>query len=116
LVATQLGAVFCNSLRPWESSESLGVLCTNLQINVHKPLVIVFDDIDVAITKIHRNNKLMQVQKDASTNAAYKPLQIADRSEQFLVQQGIYPHVVMTSVHSPSWFHNYIHPTLALDE
>lgn len=96
LVATQLGAVFCNSLRPWESSESLGVLCTNLQINVHKPLVIVFDDIDVAITKIHRNDKLMQVQKHASTNAAHKPLQIADRSDwtQFLdnIQQGIYPH------------------------
>jgi hypothetical protein len=53
LVANEFGGSFCNTLKPWQPGDSLGSLHSEVEPKFNKPLVLVFDEFDSALNKIH---------------------------------------------------------------
>jgi hypothetical protein len=55
LLAANFSSSFCNTLRPWQPGDSIGSLYSEIEPTAAKPLVVVFDEIDSALVKIHTN-------------------------------------------------------------
>jgi hypothetical protein len=98
LVANELGSSFCNTLKPWQPGDMLSTVYNEAEPTVNKPLVIVFDEIDTVIMKIHeegivRHNKI-------TTAVTDKPGWNHMLDE---IQRGMYPDliVIMTSNKGP---------------
>jgi hypothetical protein len=98
LVANELGSAFCNTLKPWQPGDMLSTIYNEAEPTVNKPLIIVFDEIDTAIMKIHeegivRHNKI-------TTAVTDKPGWNHMLDE---IQRGMYPDliVIMTSNKGP---------------
>lgn len=53
LVANRFSSSFCNTLKPWQPGDTLGCLISEVEPTAQKPLIIVFDEIDLTILKIH---------------------------------------------------------------
>jgi len=53
LVANKFSSSFCNSLKPWQPGDTIGCLISEVEPTAQKPLIIVFDEIDHTILKIH---------------------------------------------------------------
>jgi hypothetical protein len=53
LVANEFGSSFCNTLKPWQPGDTLGTLHSEVEPKFMRPLVLVFDEFDTALTKIH---------------------------------------------------------------
>lgn len=97
LVAQKLNAAFCPNLKLWSPGETIEELYHECQPTVKRPLVILLDEIDQVLEKIHRQ-----------TLSRHKsiPTAILDKTDwnQFLdrFQFAFFPHtiIVMTSNHS----------------
>ena len=100
LVASQLGGVFCNTLKPWQPGDSLGMLYTDVEPKVNKPLVIVFDEFDSTILRIHENT--IQPHKHLPTSIIDKSGWNHTLDE---IQRGMYQDVILilTSNKSPDF-------------
>ena len=91
LLARELGATYCNSLRPWQQGNSLGELHADVGASDAHPLVLVFDEFDVALTRIHEG---------LVTEIGSKgPIHITDKStwNRFLddIGRGLYPYIIL---------------------
>jgi len=53
LVANDFGSTFCNTLKPWQPGDTLGTLHSEVEPKFMRPLILVFDEFDTAILKIH---------------------------------------------------------------
>jgi len=102
LVANELGGAFCNTLRPWQPGDTIGLLHSEVEPSPSKPMVIVFDEFDSALIKIHEgippHNKM--------------PIAVTDKPgwNHMLdeIQRGMYQDIVLilTSNRGPDFIHS----------
>jgi hypothetical protein len=53
LLANEYGSSLCETLKPWQPGDNIGLLHSEVEPSQEKPLVIVFNEIDAALLKIH---------------------------------------------------------------
>jgi SpoVK/Ycf46/Vps4 family AAA+-type ATPase len=53
LLANEYGGNLCETLKPWQPGDSIGQLHAEVEPTPEKPLIIVFNEIDAALMKIH---------------------------------------------------------------
>jgi hypothetical protein len=108
LVANEFGGSFCNTLQPWQPGDNLGILHSEVEPTQAKPLVVVFDEVDAAILRIH----------EGIPAHSKIPIVVADKpgwNRMFdEIQRGMYPDmiVILTSNRGPDFIdsldHSYI--------
>jgi hypothetical protein len=54
LLANDYGGHLCETLKPWQPGDNLGLLHSEVEPTPDKPLIIVFNEIDAALIKIHK--------------------------------------------------------------
>lgn len=100
LLAQHLSGRFCNTLRPWQPGDQLCDLFNEVEPTADHPLVIVFDEVDRVLLKIHA---------EAIPPHAKIPISVMNKVgwNRMLdeIDWGLYPHVVliMTSNHPPEY-------------
>jgi hypothetical protein len=89
LVANEFSSSFCNTFKPWQPGDTLGSLISEVEPTPQKPLVIVFDEIDMALTKIH----------NGIPPHKHIPIAVEDKSgwNHMLdsIQRGMYPNMIL---------------------
>jgi len=99
LVASEFASYFCNTFKPWQPGDTLGLLISEVEPTPQKPLIIVFDEIDLVFSKI----------KDGIPLHKNIPTLVADKSgwNHMLdsIQRGMYPNVILiiTSNYGPDY-------------
>jgi len=53
LLANEYGGHLCETFKPWQPGDNLGVMHSEVEPTPDKPLIIVFNEIDAALLKIH---------------------------------------------------------------
>ena len=102
LVANRFSSSFCNTLKPWQPGDTIGSLLSEVEPTAQKPLVIVFDEIDLTLIKIHQG---IPPHKTV-------PTLVADKSgwnNMFdAIQRGFYPNiiVIITSNKGPEFINS----------
>lgn len=102
LIAKQLKAHYCNTLKPWQPGDSLGEFHCDVEPSADKPLVVVFDEFDDALVHIH----------NGITPHKNIPISTPDKAgwNRMLdeIQWGMYPHLilVLTSNRKPEFITN----------
>jgi len=93
---------YCNSFKPWQPGDSLGSLYCEIEPTSEKPLVIVMDEFDCIIQRIHEgihNHKSIPIstQNKAGWNA------FVDE-----ISRGMYPNLILilTSNKSPEFLNS----------
>jgi len=100
LLAKKLNGAYCNTIKPWQPNNSLDMLYAEFDPGCNKPVVLVFDEVDTAITNIH-SEKIEDHKKYAvmtKNKAGWN--QMLDQ-----IQRGMYPHLIllMTSNKTPDY-------------
>jgi hypothetical protein len=54
LIANEFASSFCNTLKPWMPGDTLGSILNEVEPTPQKPLILVFDEFDMVIDKIHK--------------------------------------------------------------
>ena len=99
LLANAYGGSYCNTLKPWQPGDTLSALYAEVEPTKDSPLVVVFDEFDTALLRVH-----VGIERHKNL-----PIQVADKTgwNQLLdeIQLGIYPHliVLMTSNRTPEF-------------
>ena len=110
LLASEYGGSLCNTLKPWQPGDTIDMVHTDVEPTSAKPLVLVFDEVDTALIKIHEG---IEPHKDQPTVAGDKPGWNHMLDE---IQRGMFPHliVIMTSNRTPEFIRSldpsYIRP------
>jgi hypothetical protein len=100
LLAERLGAVYCNTLKPWQPGDMIGDLYAEAEPSAVKPLVIAFDEFDGPLVAIHTGTVL---------GHKNLPTPIADKAgwNRFFdeIARGMFPHliIVLTSNRDPTF-------------
>lgn len=99
LLAEKLNGSLCNTLKPWQPNDTIDILHSDVEPTKNKPLIIVFDEVDSALLKIHegipQHNKI--------------PTMVSDKTgwNHMLdeIQRGMYPNIIllMTSNRTPEF-------------
>ena len=89
LLANEYKGSYCNTLKPWQPGDTLSGLYSEAEPTEDSPLVVVFDEFDGALIRIHsgiepHKNLPTQIQDKAGWN------QMLDE-----IQRGMYPHLIM---------------------
>jgi len=102
LLANELGGVFCNTLKPWQPGDTIGLLHSEVEPTPSKPLIIVFDEFDSALIKIHEG---IPPHKNLPTAVSDKPGWNLMLDE---IQRGMYQDMIliMTSNRGPDFIHS----------
>ena len=99
MLADRIGGSYCNTLKPWQPGDTLADLYAEAEPSATKPLVIAFDEVDVALMAIHAG-----IPSHKTT-----PILIPDKAgwNRFLdeIDRGLYPHLVLllTSNRTPDF-------------
>jgi hypothetical protein len=110
LLANEFGTSFCNTLKPWQPGDTVGILYSEIEPTTLKPLILVFDEIDSALQRIHEG---IAPHKQIPTAVADKPGWNHMLDE---IQRGMYPDIIliMTSNRDPDFINSldpsYIRP------
>jgi len=102
-LAEHFNAYYCNSFTPWEPGDTLSNLTDEVELAKEKPLIVSFDEVDVAIHQIHTG---IPSHKNV-------PTLIRDKTgwNRFLdnFQRGISPYVIiiMTSNKTPDFIDTF---------
>uniref|UniRef100_A0A6C0ANV3 ATPase AAA-type core domain-containing protein n=1 Tax=viral metagenome TaxID=1070528 RepID=A0A6C0ANV3_9ZZZZ len=102
LIANRFSSSFCNTIKPWQPGDTLGCIVSQVEPTAQKPLIIVFDEIDLVIMKIHEGI-------DQHKNM---PTIVSDKSgwNHMLdsIQRGMYSNVIliMTSNRGPEFINS----------
>jgi len=102
-LAEHYNSFYCNSFTPWEPGDSLSSLADEVEIVRETPLIIAFDEVDIAIHQIHTG----------IPNHKNVPTLIRDKTgwNRFLdnFQRGISPYVIiiMTSNKTPDYIDSF---------
>ena len=99
LLASEYTSSLCNTLKPWQPGDTLGMVYTDAAPTKAKPLVLVFDEIDAALIKIHEG---IEPHKNLPIMTADKPGWNHMLDE---IQRGMYPDLIliMTSNRTPEF-------------
>lgn len=101
LLARDMNCHFCNTTQPWIPGDSISILYNDCEPTFETPLIIVFDEFDMALSKIHQG----------ISNHANIPIRVQDKTgwnrmlDEF--RWGLYPHVIvlLISNHGPDYIH-----------
>ena len=99
LLANEYKGSYCNNLKPWQPGDNFATLYTDAEPSEEKPLIVVFDEFDIPLLKIH----------DGIEPHKNLPIQVSDKNgwNQLLdsIQRGMYPHLIllMTSNKNPDF-------------
>lgn len=99
MLADRIGGSYCNTLKPWQPGDTLADLYAEAEPSATKPLVVAFDEVDVALMAIHAG-----IPSHKTT-----PILIPDKAgwNRFLdeIDRGLYPHLVLllTSNRTPDF-------------
>ena len=89
LLANEYKGGYCNTLKPWQPGDTLSNLYSEAEPTKESPLVVVFDEVDTALLKIHEG---LEAHKNL-------PTQVSDKTgwNQMLdsIQRGMYPHLIL---------------------
>jgi ATP-dependent 26S proteasome regulatory subunit len=102
LIANRFSSSFCNTIYPWQPGDTLGCLVTEVEPTAQKPLILVFDEIDLTLMKIHEG---IPQHKNV-------PIVVSDKSgwNHMLdsIQRGMYPNIIliMTSNRGPEFINS----------
>lgn len=97
LLAAQMKASYCNTLRPWQPGDTIAALYSEVEPTKEKPLIIAIDEVDTALMLIHtgiENHKHMPISVQNKTGWN----RMLDE-----IGRGLYPHLIllMTSNRDP---------------
>jgi len=100
-VANEYKSSYCNNFRPWQPGDYLGEMIADVDPTEDKPLILVFDEIDVVMQKIHigippHNSLPICTPDKTGWNKLLDDIQL-----------GLYPNliIIMTSNSSINFFH-----------
>lgn len=102
LVANKFSSSFCNTLKPWQPGDTIGCLLSEMETTPQKPLIVVFDEIDLTIVKIH----------EGIPSHKTVPTAVQDKSGWNImfdaIQRGFYPNiiVIITSNKGPDFINS----------
>jgi len=89
LIANEFSSYFCNTLKVWQPGDTLGLLLTEVEPTPQKPLIVVMDEFDLIIEKIHLG---LPLHKNI-------PIAVHDKSgwNHMLdsIQRGMYPNIIL---------------------
>ena len=99
-LAQQTGGVYCSTMKPWKPNDTIDSLYAELEPSELSPLILVFDEFDAAIMKIHSGiepHKTLPIAVQDKTGWNH----MLDN-----IQRGMYPHLilVLTSNRPPEFF------------
>ena len=110
MLAGRLGGSYCNTLKPWQPGDTLADIYSEAMPSASKPLVVAFDEVDVALLAIHAG-----IPSHKTT-----PIVVPDKTgwNRFLdeIDRGLYPHLILllTSNRDPDFIRSldpsYIRP------
>jgi Cdc6-like AAA superfamily ATPase len=103
MLANKYNGIYCDTFVPWEPNDTLVSIITEAMPCKKRPLILVLEEIDIAIQKIHINQ--IQPHKNFSILIHDKTSwnRFFDR-----IQRGIYPNiiVILTSNKSPDYINS----------
>jgi len=89
LIANMTNGSFCNTLKPWQPGDTLQSLYGEVEPTTANPMVIVFDEVDSVLVKVHEG---IALHKNV-------PTQITDKVgwNHLLdeIQRGMYPNIIL---------------------
>lgn len=96
LLAKILKTSYCNTLQPWIPGDSISNLYDEIEPTSDNPLVLVFDEIDIALEKIHKGipahmNVTTRVQDKIGWNRMMDD-----------INWGLYPHMILLLISNQS--------------
>lgn len=103
LLAAQLKSFYCNSLKPWQPGDSISFIWSEIEPTKKKPLIIVFDEFDGPLSRVHEN---------AIDSHKKTPISVQDKQgwNRMLddIARGMYPNVILilTTNQKPEFFDN----------
>ena len=102
-IAQQTDGTYCNTLKPWQPNDTIDSIYIEIEPTELTPLIIVFDEFDAAIMKIH--NGSIVPHKNLPTAVENKTGWNHMLDE---IQRGIYPHLILllTSNRAPEFFNS----------
>jgi hypothetical protein len=103
LLAADLKSYYCNSLKPWQPGDSLSSICSEIEPTTKKPLVLVFDEFDGPLQRIHSN----AIENHKKTTTAVQDKQGWNKMLDDIAR-GLYPNVILilTTNKTPEFFDN----------
>jgi SpoVK/Ycf46/Vps4 family AAA+-type ATPase len=101
LLAAELKASYCNSLKPWQPGDSISLIYSEIEPTRQHPLVIVFDEFDGALQRVHNN----EIENHKKTPTAVQDKEGWNRMFDYL-SRGLYPNVIViiTTNKTPAFF------------
>jgi len=89
LLADAYGSSYCNAFAPWEPGDTLGCLMDEVEPTKDKPLIIVWEEIDIQLALIHQG---IEPHKNIPILVRNKSLwnTLLDK-----IQLGIYPNIIL---------------------
>ncbi len=99
-LAQEMDGTYCNTMLPWHPNDSLSYIYSEFEPTEERPLIIVFEEFDSAIVKIHAGIEQHRSLPTEVLNKAGWNRLFDD------IQRGMYPNVIviLTSNQSPSFF------------
>ncbi len=103
LLAKEMGGYLCDSFNPTDPGDDIGLIYSTIMPTEEKPLILVLEEFDILINKIHHN--LIQFHK-------HIPIQVKDKTSWNTlfdrIDRGLYPNLIilMTSNINPEYVDN----------
>ena len=89
LLAERLNGSICSTLKPWQPNDTIDLLHTEVEPTKNKPLIMIFDEVDAALIKIH----------EGIPAHPKMPTMVADKTgwNHMLdeIQRGMYPNFIL---------------------
>jgi hypothetical protein len=93
----QFKGIYCNTFKPWQPGDILGDVYIDAEPTKEKPLIIILDEIDIALNNIH--NGISPHKKI--------PISVSDKQgwNGFLdqINWGMYPYMIMLLISNKSF-------------
>jgi hypothetical protein len=102
LVTNEFASSFCNTLKPWMPGDTLSCLLNEVEPTPQKPLILVFDEFDMVIYKIHIG---IPIHKNVPTSV---PDKAGWNHMLDSIQRGMYPNIILilTSNKNPEYINS----------
>jgi hypothetical protein len=103
LLAKEMGGYLCDSFNPTDPGDDIGLIYSTIMPTEEKPLILVLEEFDILINKIHHN--LIQFHK-------HIPIQVKDKTSWNTlfdrIDRGLYPNLIilLTSNINPEYVDN----------
>lgn len=97
MLAMKYKSSYCNSFKPWQPGDFLGDLYSDVEPTKDKPMILVLDEIDIALVNIHKGIPLHPK----------IPIAVSDKMgwNSFLdhIHWGMYPYIILIMISNKSF-------------